>query len=234
MLIAVRDTISCREITISTDLEFACARLTVDDKDFIFSACYRSPSSTNTFCNELSDILSNLTQQFSSFPLFLVGDFNFPGIDWKTQPTLIKGGSECLAFINLCIDFNLTQLVTNPTRSSSHSATVLDLILTTTPTLVPSVEHFPGVSDHCILLCDLRACTPLVKSSKVIRDYKNADVTAINSELSSFISDYLPNLYTRTVEANWALFKDKIKYLMGRYIPLKRITTKSRAPWFNA
>lgn len=171
-----------------------------------------------------------MTQQFSSCPLFLVGDFNFPGIDWKTQPTVIEGGSECLAFINLCLDFNLTQLVTKPARSSSHLATILYLILTTTPNLVPSA-HFPGVSDHCILLFGLLTCTPSVKPSKIIRDYKNGDVATINYELSSFISEYLPSLYTRTVEANWALFiKDKITYLMDRYIPLKHITPKSRAP----
>lgn len=195
LLIAIHDTISCGEITISTHLEFVRARITVDSKDFISSAYYRSPSSTNTFCNEVSNILSNLAQHFSSCPLFLVGDINFPGIDWKTQPTVIKGGSECLEFIILCLDFNLAQLVTKPTRSSSHLATVLYLILTTTLNLVPSA-HFPGVSDHCLLLFGLPACTPSVKPSKIICDYKNADVAAIYYELSSFISEYLPSLYT--------------------------------------
>ena len=48
-------------------------------------------------------------------------------------------------------DYNLVQIVKEPTRHE----TVLDLILTSNPTLVFKVECLPGLSDHDIVLAEV-------------------------------------------------------------------------------
>ena len=48
-------------------------------------------------------------------------------------------------------DYSLVQIVTEPTRHDN----VLDLILTSNPTLVSKVECLPGLSDHDIVLAEV-------------------------------------------------------------------------------
>lgn len=87
-------------------------------------------------CNELHDALNSVTIQFTNLPLFLLYDFNYPTIYWSDHTTFKHNSSECVTFLRLCNDFNLTQLVLQPTRITAAVSNVLDLVLTTTPDVV--------------------------------------------------------------------------------------------------
>lgn len=169
-------------------------------------------------------------------PLILLGDFNFPGINWQSDPpTTQASSSEYFEFVSLCLDFNLHQLVLKPTRCSAQSPNILDLILTTSPEFVSPMTYLPGITDHFIIQCDLNLTLPSLTSSEVIHDYRCADFDAINNnELELFIADYIPSFHFRTVEENWSLFREKATSLITQYIPQKRIYSDSRAPWFNS
>ena len=81
---------------------------------------------------------------------WLLGDFNLPEIDWENlipspecgHPTFYR---DCLEVLDNCL---LEQMVTSPTRGQN----ILDLFLTTNPTLVDNVSITPGLSDHDIVL----------------------------------------------------------------------------------
>lgn len=233
VLIAVRDGLSCCVINIATHLEIVCTRVTLGYRDFIFCVCYRPPSSPLTFNSDLHDVINELIVRFPSCPLFLLGDFNFPTINWHDSPPSSDCSSECSLFINLCLDFNFKQLVLQPTRSTRHSANILDLLLTTTPQLVSCLRYLPGLSDHCLIYFELRTSAPATKAPKVIRDYKNADFESINRELMDFVTQFIPSVHTRSVDENWTLFKEKANFLIDQFIPQKRIISNSHAPWFN-
>ena len=131
--------------------------------------------------------------RFPKCPLFLFGDFNLPCIIWSTDPPSLAANSiECSSFLNVCLDFNLKQLVLQPTRCSPHSANVLDLLLTTAPELVSPLVFMPGLSDHCFIQRSIHAHVPCTKQGKFIKDYKNANFSAINNEIANFIADYMP------------------------------------------
>ena len=51
------------------------------------------------------------------------------------------------SFVEILDNFNLVQIVTEPTRHDN----VLDLILTSNPTQVSKVDCIPGLSDHDIV-----------------------------------------------------------------------------------
>ena len=59
-------------------------------------------------------------------------------------------------------DYNLVQIVTGPTRHDN----VLDLIMTSNPTLASKVEWLPGLSDYDIVLAEV-AIKPVQKSRNV-------------------------------------------------------------------
>lgn len=148
----------------------------------------------STFCEDLFDCLNNVVVRFPKAPLFLLGDFNFPGISWKDCcPIVTSGSSECSAFIITCSMFNRSQLVNVPTRVTSSSANVLDLVLTTTPKSVSSLSLLPGLSDHSVIHFTLQSSSPrLPRQYKLIRDYGKADFRAINAELAIFADAFFP------------------------------------------
>ena len=79
----------------------------------------------------------------------LTGDFNLPDILWtdiggevKNSPSY--GNPVSTAFLELLDDFNLNQLVTEPTRGNH----VLDLLITSQPSIISDISIIPGMFDH--------------------------------------------------------------------------------------
>lgn len=130
-------------------------------------------------------------------PLILLGGFYFSNNNWHSDPPTTK---ECCSayseYIRFCLYFNLPHLVLKPTRWSAHSAYILDVILTTSSEFLSSRKYLPGVSDVCIIQCDLHFTIPSFTSSKVIRDYRNAGFAAINNELELFITNYITSFHS--------------------------------------
>ena len=97
---------------------------------------------------ELKKSLTLVNQTNSA--VWLLGDFYLPEIDWENlipspecgHPTFYR---DCLEVLDDCL---LEQMVTSPTRGQN----ILDLFLTTNPTLVDRVSITAGLSDHDKLL----------------------------------------------------------------------------------
>lgn len=84
--------------------------------------------------------------------MFLVGDFNYPNIQWLHSTLLVEPASaEASCFLDVCSIFNLSQLVYQPTRVTPKTSSLLDLVLTSAPDIISSITHIPGLSDHDVL-----------------------------------------------------------------------------------
>lgn len=105
------------------------------------------------FCEQPHDALNDIVKRHPHTPVFLLGDFNYPKINWSLPSCSLSSlSADSLHFVELCEDFNLTQLVTQPTRMGPTSSNVLDLILTTVPDLVHSISYIPGIYPrHCFV-----------------------------------------------------------------------------------
>lgn len=130
-------------------------------------------------------------ERFPNVPVLLAGDFNYPNIIWSSDvPQLSPFSTDSYNFLSFCSDFNFTQIVTQPTRITSSTSSVLDLVLTTVPDLFMSPLCLPQLSDHSLLHFTMDVCVPHHENyTKRIRDYAAADFDAINREL--FISGQL-------------------------------------------
>ena len=80
----------------------------------------------------------------------IAGDFIHPDLNWDTQSTTSPATAathQKLLDVLLCN--SVSQVVRDDTRPSSSN--ILDLIITSNPTLVENVNVHPGISDHHIL-----------------------------------------------------------------------------------
>ena len=93
--------------------------------------------------------------------VMVVGDFNFPEINWETETTT-KSANHCSQrFLN----------VTQPTRCRhGKNPHTLDLILTSDEDMVSNLAYGAGIdlSDHVIISYTLNIIpTPLIKANHV-------------------------------------------------------------------
>lgn len=236
VLIAISDHIDSFCVRVVANIEIICVGVTLNFKKIILIACYRPPSCTSSFVNDLHDVINMIVVRFPGATLLVLGDFNYPTIHWSNVIPFSKPFSpECDSFLNLISDFALFQMITQPTRITSCSASILDLVLTTSVDLMSPITFLPGLSDHALLHFDLQLSAPhVLRHAKYIRDYGKADFTSINNELCLFLDDYTKDFDLRSVEANWTLFKETVTRLTNTYIPLRTLRSTTNSPWFTA
>ena len=166
VLLAVhRNLISIRRRDLETDgTEIAMVEICQKSKDSVlFGVCYRPPNAKMEYSVTLRQSLERIDMtRFAT--CFLVGDFNFPCIDWHTiSPTSTDALTLDFCsllndhFCSLLNDHFLVQCNYNPTRIAHGTANILDLILTRTPELISNIEVLPEHfdSDHLLVAFDI-------------------------------------------------------------------------------
>src|ERR1700690_179145 len=110
--------------------------------------CYKTPTANE---DEIKTIFEQI-KHVSQFDTVLIGDFNYPDVNWKLRDSGTHG-SEFLELINDCF---LCQHVKEPTRGKN----VLDLVFSTEPSMVTEVQVKSPVSnsDHNVLTFQVEFC----------------------------------------------------------------------------
>ena len=85
--------------------------------------------------------------------MVIVGDFNFPEVDWNNEETSKNDEHKSTKFLT-CVQSNyLTQLVNTPTHyRGSQNPTLVDLILTNDEDFINDIKTYPplGKSHHLL------------------------------------------------------------------------------------
>ena len=151
---------------------------------------YRPPSSVPTF-DDLEDALVPLTSsQLKS--CILLGDFN---VDLLVNNQLTNDLTTMLS------SFHFTQVVSEPTRLSKNSVSLIDHVYLTDPSLLSSCSTSPplGTSDHRSIMLSLnRLKCPPPSIHHRIWNYSRADWDTICADLEN-----LPTP-TEDVDSSWA------------------------------
>lgn len=125
-------------------IEITWAACVTSCAKILLGACYRPPDADSSFSTELCSNIERATQLFSADVIYLFGDFNYPLIDWSALSSTCRASSD---FLELTLDFNLSQVVNQCTRGSN----ILDLVLTTAPKTTGPISYIEGFSDHRLL-----------------------------------------------------------------------------------
>lgn len=90
---------------------------------------------------------------FDARDLLIVGDFNFPFIDWEAS-SLLKNNRTQEQFLHFCLTNSLVQVVNFPTRESNY----LDIALLNDVHILESVDSLEplGSSDHCQVVLTIK------------------------------------------------------------------------------
>ena len=211
-------------------IEVKCSKNTVNIDSVLLGCFYRPPSSDTEYFDGILDIMEKAS--LDDKHIVILGDLNY---DYEFNESL---STNPLHYIeNL---FGLTQLITDYTRVTPTSSSLLDVILSSLPSNVRvcnNVFSF-SLSDHYLVFTCINA-PPIKGDHRTItyRCYKNFD-----SEL--FLNDVIANdVFCSTNDNNectyvkdtWETWKSNFLCISDKHAPIKVTRVKDRHnPWINA
>ena len=197
--------------------QYCSFSITTNDDVFNFICFYRSPNSSTINNNLLSEVIRNA--------IIIIGDLNYPNIDWETSigdkksETFLQAVND--KFLNQCIDF-----------STHIKGNILDVILTDIPNNIHNIEDIGriGNSDHVMILCDIICDKQINITEQTVPDWKKADIIGAKNFLNSI--NWNNMLPTNTSDA-WDYLKSVIAETNQRFIPEKKRRNPNKPLWLN-
>ena len=192
------------------------------DNDMTFTVIYRSPNSSEVNNQKLCDLIGNLSGKAN----VVIGDFNYPNIDWSNN----TGSNKDQDFLNVVNDKFLTQMITFPTHKLGNTLDLLFVNDTNTVTNIDDIGNL-GKSDHSSILIELSVSDFRQTSDEPFPDWKSANFEEFNEYLQSI--NWQSELLTMTTEEAWTYFRRITDTGSDRYIPKKRHKKGKSHPWVN-
>ena len=193
IIILAHSSVNHLVIDIHSPVEFdevAIVEIRLTGKDILALACiYRSPTNhTNSKDNNnnLNRLIRTLSEDKRYSHKCIVGDFNFPTINWKNWTTPHMEESKEEQFLEALRDSFLFQHVDEPTRCrGADEPSLIDLILTSENNQISDMKFLSplGKSDHSVLVFSFKCYAELKATSKRFI-YHSADFF-VQSSLSS-------------------------------------------------
>lgn len=201
-----------------------------NSEDIQIHCVYRSPNASEAMTKEVIDYIKNIPQNS-----FLVGDYNYPEVDWTTLTCTSSESQVFLdtvnnAFLNQHVDFttNLT-----PQPNGSVTGTCIDLVLTNEDNLIASVQPKGqlGASHHSIIQVEVIVPSHLNSTEELVPDYSKADFNCLREKLN--VIDWRSYFGESNTEECWQKFKSKVSDAVDECIPKKLRRNNSKPLWMQ-
>ena len=211
-----------------------CELLPSNSRKLTICVCYRPPDFSN-FNTSFDSLLVNLHKDgIDRSRLYLLGDFNYPNINWQTNTTIEDSGIAT-DFCQLIDSYFLSQLVDEPTRYNNNRASILDLLLCNYPDDVSDLSITQDIldSDHLgICFRILTKVSRLRQIKRVIYNFKNANFDGMREALCDISWD---DCFLDSDNINNSLEKwMKLFYsIVDQFIQKKCVSNINRSPWVD-
>lgn len=150
------------------ELELLWLKVSLRSKTFIIGTVYRNPALPVAYWENLQNNIARVVDAYGSQHVIVIGDLN---------EDLLKPSNHHL--VDIIDTFAFEQLITDPTRITEHSATLLDPFIcgAATSTHVKSCRVLSSYcSDHCPILCTLGlGKIPVTSYKRRVWLFNNAD-----------------------------------------------------------
>ena len=190
----------------------------------IFAVIYRPPNTdSNLFINKFEDTLANM---FSSYDnIICTGDFNIDMLKLDNNLT-----NQLLSIVE---PFNLTQIITEPTRVANGGYSLLDLVFTNIQNITDKGVTDCNFSDHFSVYCSLNLDIECKKMEKIIyRSLKNIDFELFQRDLEAIPFHRIYSI--PEIEEKIIFFNKNVLTLFDKHAPVKKLNKrKPYQPWIT-
>ena len=177
--------------------------------------CYRSQSAAYSEIREMFTAIG----QASKGRCLIVGDFNYPTINWDVLEGNNKDEEE---FLDVLQDNFLLQHVDGPTGDGN----ILDLVMSNEIAMVDDLrilEHFSS-SDHNMIDFELVVTTGGLDTVIYKYDFKQGNYKAIKNVLSEV--NWSEIFFEKNTLECYKILSDKLSETIASYVPVKKSNIK--------
>ena len=230
VLIAIRTDIDieCEKINVSSKAEMMSVSLKSGNTNYCLTVCYRVGTLGKENLKEIELHLGNVVSRKKFQTHFVVGDFNFPDINWSASSASTELGHNFLELFN---NFGFMQMINQPTHEKGRT---LDLIFSNTVRAIENVTVLAKneicSSDHFGITFDIKMKFKIKVEKRKIYNYKKANWQNLNDDLKSVRWDEHLNY---DPEIGWIRFKNILNHYMEKHIPTITLKNKFQPPWFD-
>ena len=188
--------------------------------DIKIHSIYRSPNSTKE-----NDAMLNAWIGEMRGCNVLIGDFNYPDVDWDAGTSGAKGRD----FLGSTIEKGMEQYVSEPTHISGNT---LDLILSDNEGMIGDVKTMGrlGKSDHEIIAFRVAIDAKKSEEKRPYYDHRRANYEGMRATLAT---EEWGDLRDLDVNEMWARIKEKMRRLQEEFTPVRRPKKNGNPPWMN-
>ena len=136
--------------------------------------------------------------------------------------------------LSLCSLYELTQVISEPTRVTESTCTLIDPILTNTPEHILSSGAIPtGISDDNLVYAICKFKPPKFKPTfKEVRDFKHFSETQFRNDLLQV--PWVSILWCDDPNQCWTIWKSMFNEILNRHAPIRHKHVKSNPiPWIT-
>ena len=216
--------------------EMIFVEIEVRNNKILVGVIYKSPSVRYGIFSEIEEIIAYITTKYTH--VILLGDYNINFLN--------KGSGEVNYFTSHILQpFALEQIVTQPTRITDKTKTLIDLVLVNSPQNVNTtgVAAFPGFSDHSMVYLSYSLKRPKFVPKKIIRrDFRNFSSEDFNKEVETAPWGNLYAIQQDTeltpeenVDNQVTVLENLLGDIINRHAPMREILIKKPviASWMN-
>ena len=229
----VREELRPSAVELPVDFEEAeLAECKIDGKQLMIGLVYRSPGSNNDNNRKLNELLSAISEK-KTHQLLLLGDFNYPDIDWETNICGASDNHPSSSFLSTVNDAFLIQHQREHTRfRDGQRPTMDDLVLTNRDDLVNEIITAPaiGKSDHATLVINLAGSLEGAPG-KERHNYRKGNYTEMRKYFQE--TNWDAELGGRNMEEAWSLFRQRIDEATDKFVPKTRSGGSRRKTWMD-
>ncbi|WAR15881.1 hypothetical protein MAR_030475 [Mya arenaria] len=237
VVIYVRNTIPAEYCSVLKHNKFKesvwCVLRLSNGKELLIGGVYKSPSSSSENVRKLNTLLTQASA-LNYEHLVVLGDFNFPEIDWDSWTVNRNENHPSFSFIECLRDNFLNQHVNFYTRyRDGQDPSCLDLLLSDNLTQIErmKINGKLGLSDHISFTFKL-LCPVLRTSERVNRpNFFKGKYEDIRNYLNNVSWVLLDNM---NIEESWTYFIKHINICIEKFIP-KTVNGKKfqRPKWMD-
>ena len=185
------------------------------------------------YSEKLNILLEHISQYKTSSKL-IIGDFNFPEIDWELETCKVSENHIASRFLKATKDALLIQHQKSPTRfREGQKSNVLDLVFSDREELINDIkiEAPLGKSDHYGLLIELSVIAEKTER-KPRRNFRKTNTELLNEELTKV--NWSEELEDKDTEQAWIFIKEKITTAINKSTPMTKPTGRNGKPWMDS
>lgn len=203
-----------------------------DGKVLLLGLVYRSPSSTLENSELLNELMRKASEVRATHTM-IVGDFNYPDIDWNLEKSRVGPEQLATKFLETTKDVFLIQHQKTPTRfREGEKANTVDLVFTNKEDMIIDIglEAGLGKSDHFLLAIQF-SCSYGSTPKTERFSFHRTDVGILKDKLGNV--DWDEELGNATVNEAWCNIKARINAAISSSTPISRSNGRRGKSWMN-